>query len=197
MKILQARNPVLTEDGSIDIEVLFEELAPEWIPFTASQNDVEPHGVELYNNALSGMYGTVAPFVPYVPTPEEQAEIDMAEAKQVRADAVEAIVVTVDGYQFDGDEVSQGRMARAVSTAASRADRINRDRKLAYLQQIDGMTPEEAAAVPEPEYDDYLTYTTVWVTADNQVIMATIDQLSRASELAGNLQSGFWPVPYQ
>jgi hypothetical protein len=36
------------------------------------------------------------------------------EFKARRAAAVAAIVVTVDGMRFDGDEVSQSRMARAV-----------------------------------------------------------------------------------
>ena len=34
--------------------------------------------------------------------------------KQERAKAVAAIVVEVDGLLFDGDEISQGRMARAI-----------------------------------------------------------------------------------
>ena len=51
------------------------------------------------------------------PTPEEQAAAALAEAKQVRADAVEKIKVTIDGMEFDGDEVSQGRMARTVAAA--------------------------------------------------------------------------------
>lgn len=37
-----------------------------------------------------------------------------AQFKAERATAVAAIVVTVDGHQFDGDEISQGRMARAI-----------------------------------------------------------------------------------
>jgi len=41
----------------------FEEFANE-LPFSASPNDVEPYGVELYNNAVAGDYGPVAPYVP-------------------------------------------------------------------------------------------------------------------------------------
>lgn len=42
----------------------------------------------------------------------EQAARDRA--KQQRADAVAAIKVDVDGMTFDGDETSQGRIARAI-----------------------------------------------------------------------------------
>lgn len=43
------------------------------------------------------------------------AEVGRAKAKAARADAVNKIVVTTQaGHAFDGDEVSQGRMARAI-----------------------------------------------------------------------------------
>lgn len=52
--------------------------------------------------------------------PAEIAEkVARAEFKKARASAVAAIVVTVDGMSFDGDEESQGRMARAIAAAAS------------------------------------------------------------------------------
>ena len=43
---------------------------------------------------------------------------DAVAAKKLRDAAVAAIKVTVNGKVFDGDEVAQGRMARAVSVAA-------------------------------------------------------------------------------
>ena len=49
------------------------------------------------------------------PTPEEQAEQALAQAKAERADAVSRITVTVDGLVFDGDETAQDRMARAIT----------------------------------------------------------------------------------
>lgn len=52
---------------------------------------------------------------PPVPSAEEQAEIARAEWKRLRADKVGAIkVTTAAGHTFDGDEQSQGRMARAI-----------------------------------------------------------------------------------
>lgn len=56
----------------------------------------------------------------WVQTPhssEEVAAEELARAKVERADTVRRIVVTVDGMQFDGDEISQTRMARAVLLA--------------------------------------------------------------------------------
>lgn len=55
---------------------------------------------------------------PEPPMPPTQAEIDAQArqaAKAARAEAVEAIqVTTAAGNTFDGDEISQGRMARAI-----------------------------------------------------------------------------------
>lgn len=49
--------------------------------------------------------------------PEEVAAEELAQAKTERAAAVSRIIVTVDGMQFDGDEISQTRMSRAVILA--------------------------------------------------------------------------------
>lgn len=54
---------------------------------------------------------------PVEPTPEELEKQELEEAKRVRKDAVEAIKVEVDGMTFDGDEVAQSRMARAITAA--------------------------------------------------------------------------------
>lgn len=47
--------------------------------------------------------------------------MDTAAAKKARDAAVAKIKVTVNGKVFDGDEVAQGRMARAVAAAESAA----------------------------------------------------------------------------
>lgn len=47
------------------------------------------------------------------PTQEELEAQALAQAKQERAEEVSKIVVEVDGMKFDGDETSQGRMARS------------------------------------------------------------------------------------
>lgn len=49
--------------------------------------------------------------------PEEVAVEELEQAKTERAEAVSRIIITVDGMQFDGDEISQTRMARAVILA--------------------------------------------------------------------------------
>jgi hypothetical protein len=50
--------------------------------------------------------------LPTVPAPPTRDQL-----KQARQAAVDAITVTVNGMVFDGDETSQGRMARALRVA--------------------------------------------------------------------------------
>jgi hypothetical protein len=56
---MNARNPQQTADGAIDIEL--DHPIYGWIPFTASPND--PHGADLYAQALAGNFGPVAEYV--------------------------------------------------------------------------------------------------------------------------------------
>ena len=50
--------------------------------------------------------------------PEDVAEAKaLEEAKKERADIVSKIKVTVDGMEFDGDEVAQTRMGRTIAAA--------------------------------------------------------------------------------
>ena len=52
-------------------------------------------------------------------TDEEIAAEELAAAKAERAAAVSKITATVDGMVFDGDEVAQERMARAITAAVA------------------------------------------------------------------------------
>jgi hypothetical protein len=62
----------ISADGQeIWMIVKWEEFSEE-MPFNATSFDVEKHGVDLYNRAKAGEFGTVAEYVP--PQPETQPE---------------------------------------------------------------------------------------------------------------------------
>jgi hypothetical protein len=48
---------------AINCMVKFAEF-PDPLPFTASENDPEEYGRELYYQLVAGVYGPVAPYVP-------------------------------------------------------------------------------------------------------------------------------------
>lgn len=57
----------------IDLMVKFAEVNQE-LPFTARPVDSQDYCVELFNNAVAGMYGDVAPYVPPPPPPSPNPE---------------------------------------------------------------------------------------------------------------------------
>jgi len=60
------RNPAFNQYGTIDLEIDHPQFG--WLPFTASPNDSEERGRDLYARASAG---AVAPYVPALPTIED------------------------------------------------------------------------------------------------------------------------------
>lgn len=80
MKVLSASSPVRTASG-IDLMVEFDELGV--VPYHATPGfNPGTYEEEIYNNAVSGVYGEIAPYSPPVLTAEQkkQAVIDMVQA---------------------------------------------------------------------------------------------------------------------
>jgi hypothetical protein len=65
LTIQYAKNPIYSNQKhtTIDLIVKFEEFNEE-LPFTAVSTDVMNHGVELFNRAIAGEFGTIANYVP-------------------------------------------------------------------------------------------------------------------------------------
>ena len=72
---------------------------------------VRPGGIELVGGRYTQTY------VVEECSADVIAQRRLQAAKEERAHAVAGILVTVDGMVFDGDETSQGRMARAITAA--------------------------------------------------------------------------------
>ena len=84
------RNPKYTSlDGSIiDVELNHPEFG--WIPFTASPDDVEQHGRDIYAAAIAGEYGPIAPYDG--PSEEELLEQQVREQRDQLLADVDAVV---------------------------------------------------------------------------------------------------------
>ena len=52
------------EKTQIDCEITTTQFGDEILPFTASINDVEQHGRDIFNAIVSGEYGTIADYIP-------------------------------------------------------------------------------------------------------------------------------------
>lgn len=79
MATIKIRNPIYSapDNSTIDCEIEHPEYG--WIPFTASPDDVEAYGRQLYAEAVAGQFGSVAE---YVPPPPPSAEVNKANAQQ-------------------------------------------------------------------------------------------------------------------
>ena len=67
IEILSVRNCkyVKADNSVIDCEAKFSHLgdsSQDWLPFTATNSDIEEHGRTLFANAVKGDYGTVTAF---------------------------------------------------------------------------------------------------------------------------------------
>lgn len=61
---MQAKNPIFTNAGNTMIDLIVTHPHFGEIPFTASPDDVEEHGRDLFARAAAGEFGQVADYVP-------------------------------------------------------------------------------------------------------------------------------------
>lgn len=121
MNIITAKNGVYTESGLINCLVHFESF-DDFIPFTASPDDPEEHGRQLYADLKAGKYGPVAPFTvtPEMLTAakqEKHAEISAWRNTQENG----SIIFTLNDHKWDCGKASQARLAPVVAVAKSGA----------------------------------------------------------------------------
>ena len=112
VETLEVRNLVYTESGMIACEIRHYYWG--WIPFGASPNDPEEYGRKIFEYAVSGKWGPVAPYVPPV-----EPVLSKASREQLVS---EITVTTTQGNTFDGDEASQDRMARTIVSLQSQPE---------------------------------------------------------------------------
>src|SRR5699024_1523488 len=87
------------DNSLIDVEWNHPELG--WIPFTASPDDTEQHGRDIYAAAKRGDFGAIAPYTPPPPAPtpipaqvtRRQGRLALLEAGKL--DAVESAIAAI------------------------------------------------------------------------------------------------------
>ncbi|HGG5994659.1 TPA: DUF4376 domain-containing protein [Salmonella enterica subsp. diarizonae serovar 61:r:z53] len=121
MNIITAKDAAYNESGTINCLVHFEGFA-DFIPFTASPDDTEEHGRQLYADLKAGIYGPVTPFTV---TPEMIQAAQDAKHAEISAwrntQESGSIIFTLNGHNWDCGKVSQARLAPVVAVAKSGA----------------------------------------------------------------------------
>lgn len=91
------KNPVyVTADKKlIDCEVEFQALGEEYVPFTASPDDSEEYGREIYAQCIAGKWGAVRAYVVAVKSQAQLIADATAEKSQLQSEA-EGIIVPLE-----------------------------------------------------------------------------------------------------
>ena len=107
MNIIETKNPkyIAADKKIIQLEVKFEEIQDMgFLPFGATEDDVEAHGRELYRQALSGEFGEIEEFVRDLET--ERAN-KLSELSTAFEDASEMVHLTSSlGFEIDANETA-------------------------------------------------------------------------------------------
>ena len=142
MEILNVKNPIYTGNTAfINCEVLFEGQS-EYFPFTASLNDPEQYGKDLYAQIVNGEWGEIAPYVPTPQDPEEIKQRNKATATQLLQQTDWTATLDISDPQYSNPHL------------------INPAEFLAYRSQIRQVavnpptTPVEFPAKPEAVWSD-------------------------------------------
>lgn len=100
------------EHTCLTLMVAFEEHANMGeMPFTATSDDPTEHGRALYTRAVAGEFGVVRAYTAPVVT---GAQLHAQWKAQRQAEVAAIVVTTASGRLYNGDELSQGRMARMI-----------------------------------------------------------------------------------
>ena len=84
MQLEYAKNPIWSnaEHTTIDLIIKWENIDAAY-PFTASPNDCEAHGRQIFKLASEGVYGEIAEYVP--PPVEELPDANTTDATTTAA----------------------------------------------------------------------------------------------------------------
>ena len=120
--IAEVRNPVYTKSGSIFCEIKCAG-SETWLPFTATENDTEAHGRQLFTDLTTGVYGEIKPYE----EPENAlSQALMRKNAEINAwrDRMESAsyVFEFNGRRWDYGKETQARLEPSV--AAARAGKL-------------------------------------------------------------------------
>jgi hypothetical protein len=92
MKYTQVKNPqwANAEHTIINCDVDFDDLQEEFVPFSATLNDIYAHTIQIFNECVAGNYGAIAEYVEppvpeYVPPPTPTKAELLAKLQEIQA----------------------------------------------------------------------------------------------------------------
>lgn len=178
---MQIRNPAYLESGDIDCEVEHPQLG--WLPFTASPNDPEQHGRDVFTAAVA-----------MTPTAYVAPTVSLADQKAgaLAALAARRYHAEISGATFGGNAIPTDRVTQAKLTAAYIKASADVNYQIANWKSPDGtfatLDAVAITALANAVHDH------VQACFDHEATLsAAINAATDATELAAvNLETG-WP----
>jgi hypothetical protein len=131
-----------------------KDYSSEWALRDALPNVSFPYLTEENEQEICALLGVE---IINLPDPELSEEERLSVRKLARSRAVNAIIVEVDGMKFDGDEVAQGRMARALKVAE-----LNNMNKTAWVLADNTVVEVDKKQLEEALTKAMLQQATLW-----------------------------------
>ncbi|EJC5210316.1 DUF4376 domain-containing protein [Salmonella enterica] len=117
MNILAVKEAVYTESGLITCQVHVDDFG-DFIPFTASPDDTEEHGRQLFADLKAGKYGPVQPFTitpDMIQSAKDQKHAEISAWRDTQENG--NILFTLNGHHWDCGKASQTRLSPVVGVA--------------------------------------------------------------------------------
>lgn len=144
----EVRNPKWNEFGTINCEINHPEWG--WLSFTATPDDLEEHGRIIFQNAVNGDYGPIAPYAPDIENIRSQALYVYIYARyRTEFDAISLDPIEVPTLY------KQEAEAQAF-TADPNAPTPFLDACVAVYPSLEGTTPEEKKLTLVTQINDKL-----------------------------------------
>lgn len=112
---MNARNPQHAPSGVINLEI--EHATYGWIPFSASPNDSDKRGRDLYQRAIDGEFGAIELYI----KPLALAQSEQTAIIEAAYQAENAAPISFAGATFQTDADSVALMAQVATTLPSGA----------------------------------------------------------------------------
>ncbi|WP_215267980.1 DUF4376 domain-containing protein, partial [Escherichia coli] len=105
------------ESGAVDCEILFSGMN-EYLPYTATPDDTEVTGQEIWQEVQSGKWGSAGAYTPDADALNSAMTIKLAEINQWRDSRESAgLIFEWQAHRWDGGKVSHDRLSPVIAVA--------------------------------------------------------------------------------
>ena len=182
MDIISVKDPVWVDDthSSIHLTVLFDGFNSE-VPFIASPDDIEPHGIELFNRALADEFGTILPPVVIVPEAVVEPELTFTQQFHIKMRSLKSARSKEIAILLGTHEVNLSNVESKISRLSTVAQEIRNEPANFYGLPFNGSILPKTKAETLKVANDYLAARIVESNAIDVIVAKYNDKIATLS----------------